>query len=382
MGNNDRIEWDRKVVGFGKRIRDGRESWIVQYRLGHKQRRMKLGEKLTLSQAREAARKILAKVELGQDPAGDKAQTRKDSKFTLGVVIADYLAVKREQVRARSFNEVARYLNDSWKPLHSTPINVIGRRDVARELGKVSGKSGATSAARARSALSAFYVWAMGEGIADANPVIGTNRPVQPKARQRTLSDSEIVSIWRTAPEHNYGRIVKLLILLGCRREEIGGLKWSELDDDKHVIHLPGERTKNHLPRDVPLSDLAWSIIPEHNDDEFVFGHERGRAGFTGWSRGKADLDQRLGESVKSWRLHDCRRFISTMLGDKFGVPPHVIQCLLGHAGHRKGVSGVYNKATYQAEVTNALMLWSDHLRALVEGGERKVLAFERGGTS
>jgi len=101
MSETDKIIWDGKVTGFGQRIRNGRKSWVVQYRLGsHKQRRMKLGENLTLSQAREAARRVLARTELGEDPAGEKAQTRKESKFTLAAVITDYLEVKRAQVRA------------------------------------------------------------------------------------------------------------------------------------------------------------------------------------------------------------------------------------------------------------------------------------------
>jgi len=50
-------------------------------------------------------------------------------------------------------------------------------------------------------------------------------------------------------------------------------------------------------------------------------------------------------------------------------------QSALGHySGHRAGVHGVYNRATYFNEMRNALALWEDRIRALVEGGERKVL--------
>ena len=379
VSETDQFIWDSKLIGFGQRIRNGRKSWIIQYRVGHQQRRMKIGdgEKLTRAQAREAARKILAKVELDQDPVGDKKQKRKDDKFTLRAVIADYLDVKRTQVRATTFNQVSRYLNEAWKPLHGTPINAITRRDVAHELGKITKRNGATTADRARTVLSGLYSWAIGQGFAETNPIIGTNRPAQPKARERVLSDHELAAIWRASGDDAYGKVLRLLILLANRREEIGGLKESEIDTENRVLRLPPERTKSGKAHVVPLSDLAWAILSEQprlEGREHVFAHDRGKGGFTGWSHGKADLDQRLGEAVKGWRLHDLRRTAATRMAD-LGVMPHVIEAVLGHhSGHKAGTAGIYNRSGYPNEVRNALMLWSDHVRALVEGGERTVL--------
>ena len=59
------------------------------------------------------------------------------------------------------------------------------------------------------------------------------------------------------------------------------------------------------------------------------------------------------------------------------GVQPHIIEAVLNHvSGHKGGVAGIYNRSSYEREVRAALMLWADHVRALVEGGEAKVLAF------
>src|SRR5262245_57619337 len=123
----DKFEWDDRLSGFAKRTRDGRATWIIQYRLGHKQRRMTLGSvaKLTQAQARDQARKRLAAVELGHDPAADKRQTRAEGKHTLRSVVSDYLAVKQAQVRPRTYREIVRYLNDHWSDLHSVPVNSI-----------------------------------------------------------------------------------------------------------------------------------------------------------------------------------------------------------------------------------------------------------------
>jgi hypothetical protein len=57
------------------------------------------------------------------------------------------------------------------------------------------------------------------------------------------------------------------------------------------------------------------------------------------------------------------------------GVAPHVVEQILNHqSGHRSGVRGVYNRSSYEREVRAALALWADHIRKLVEGGERKIV--------
>jgi integrase len=368
----DKFEWDSRLTGFGKRVRDGRETWVIQYRLGHKQRRMTIGTcaKLTQAQAREAARKRLAQVELGGDPAADRRQTRAEAKHTLHGIVAQYLEAKQDVIRPATYREVSRYLNDHWSPLHGVPVNSVRRADVALELGKMVRRNGNAAAGRARIALSAFYAWAMGAGIAEQNPVIGSNRPIAPAARDRVLSDDELAAIWRAAGDDDYGRIVRLLALTGCRREEIGGLRWIEVDSKDRLIRLPADRCKNGRPHEVPLTDLGWSILQELPvTGEHVFGPR----GFSQWSRGKRELDQRLGNTVAPWRLHDIRRTAATRMAD-LGVMPHVIEAALNHqSGHKRGPAGIYNRSRYEAAVRNALVLWSDHVRALAEGGESNV---------
>jgi integrase len=371
----DRFEWDPKLTGFGKRTREGRETWIIQYRLGHKQRRMTIGTcaKLTQAQARDQAKRRLAQVELGQDPAADKRQTRTEAKHTLRATVAQYLEAKQGVVRPATYREVCRYLNDHWSPLHGVPVNAVRRADVALELGKMVRKNGNAAAGRARIALSAFYVWCMGEGLVEQNPVIGSNRPIQGPARDRVLSDPELLAIWRACGNDDYGHIVKMLALSGCRREEVGALRWAEIDSNERLIRLPAERVKNGRAHILPLSDLALSILQQQPiSGEYVFG----RGGFTQWSRGKRELDQRLGDSVAPWRLHDLRRSCATGMIN-LGVEPHHVEAALNHySGHRAGISGVYNRSPYSAQIKAALLRWSSHVADLTEGRASKVLAF------
>ena len=69
---------------------------------------------------------------------------------------------------------------------------------------------------------------------------------------------------------------------------------------------------------------------------------------FSSWHVAKAALDQRI--ALTPWVLHDLRRVFSTALHDRFGVPPHIVEVLLGHVGHQAGVAGVYNRSAYLAE--------------------------------
>ena len=216
------------------------------------------------------------------------------------------------------------------------------------------------------SLLSAFFSWAMGEGLADANPVIGTNKAAgEIKARDRVLTDTELATIWRGLPDNDYGRIVRLLALTGCRRDEIGSLRWSEIKRDARLIALPGERTKNSRTHDVPLSKVALEVIdsiPRRVNREFVFGE--GKGGFSGWSKAKAALDVKLG--LEPWRLHDLRRTASTRMADA-GVQPHIIEAVINHvSGHKAGVAGVYNRSTYENEKRAALDALSNYVLVAV----------------
>ena len=391
-GKTDAIFFDEDDPGFGLRIRyGGKRTWVVQYRIGGKQRRVTLGtvNSLDPEKARRAARDRLAQVTLGGDPQADKLVARAKAKVTLGAIIDRYLTARSAKLRTKTFDEIERYLRKHWRTLHGLPIHRIERRDVAARLGEIIEENGPIAAARARAALSTLFTWAVGEGYADQNAVIGTHRPDEETAsRDRVLSDSELVEVWHACRDDDYGRIIRLLMLTGQRRDEIGAMAWSELDRDLATWSIPETRTKNKRPHAITLPPLAWSIIEKVERREGVdclFG--RGRNGFGGWSKCKAALDARINEArkpagkkareVKSmtpWVVHDLRRTVATRLAD-LGVLPHVIEALINHvSGHRAGVAGIYNRSSYEREVRAALALWGDHLRSIIEGGARKLV--------
>jgi integrase len=217
--------------------------------------------------------------------------------------------------------------------------------------------------------LGALFSWAIGEGLIDANPVLGTNKAIEETSRDRVLSQRELALAWRESGDGDYGAIIKLLILTGQRREEVGGIKWSEIDFDSAVWTIGAERTKNGLPHQVPLSATAIEILRARNrgSRDLVFGSRNGP--FQGWSKAKSSINQRMAREspANPWRLHDIRRTVATRLGD-IGVPPHVVEALLNHiSGHRAGVAGIYNRATYAADKREAIDRWTARVIAICE---------------
>jgi integrase len=199
--------------------------------------------------------------------------------------------------------------------------------------------------------------------LCDHNPVAGTNKQVEAGPRERSLSDREAAAVWLAAPDNDFGRIVRLILLTGCRRTELGDLKWSEIDTETRTITLPGERTKNGQEHVVPLSAPAIAIIeqiPRQAKRDFVFG--AGRGGYQGWSKSKAEIDK-AAKLKDDWTLHDLRRTVRTGLG-KLGVQPHVAEAALNHLPPK--LIRTYDRNTYAAEKKAALDLWATHLKVAI----------------
>src|SRR5262245_48215213 len=258
------------------------------------------------------------------------------------------------------------------------PVDKVSRKDVASRLVAIIREHGPIVAVKARAALSTLFAWAMQAGLIEHNPVIGTIQPKNSKPRERTMSDEELAAIWRACKDDDYGKIVRLLICLGARRQEIGGIAWPELDleSPQPSWTLPAARSKNGRKHVLPLMPMALDIIqsvPHLASRAQLFG-ARSNDGFTGWDDQKEVLDERSG--VTTWTLHDIRRSVATKMAD-IGVQPHIIEEILRQpSAHKSGVAGIYNRSVYEREVRAALALWQDHVRTLVEGGERKVLPY------
>jgi integrase len=384
----DKTYFDDDLPGFGVRVRAaGSKTWVVQYKVGARHRRMPLGSvgTLDLGKARATAKDLLAAVRLGRDPFAEKIETRAKIAETFGALLPRYLARQRARLKPRTLQETERHLQVNARPLHARHVRSIDRRVVAAMIAEIAEGSGPVAANRVRASLSAYFNWLLREGLLlDSNPVSYTNRQPEKGVRERVLKSEEIWEIWHALDQDQYGDIVKLLALTGARRDEIGGLRWSEVDLERALITLPSQRTKNKRPHEIRLSSAVLTILaaqprrllPDGSPREYIFGF--GTSGFSGWSKAKRELDERIlaarkaagkAEPMQGWRLHDLRRTLSTVMHDEIGIMPHVVEAVLGHIdGHRRGVAGVYNRAAYTNQKAEALAQWADHLSAIIAG--------------
>jgi integrase len=343
---------------------NGRQSIKSLGRHGH----------LTPDTARTKAKQKLGKVATGTDPFAEEAKARAAETFAHEV--SRYLERKKTAMKPRPYSEVERHLLVHAKPFHRSRLGEIDRRAIAARLSEIETNTGRVTRNRVRSSLSAFFSWAISEGFVEINPVAGTLKADEGGSRERVLAPAELAEIWAALPQDHFGDIVRLLILTGQRREEIGALQWSEVDLGQSLIRLPPERVKNKRLHQLPLSLQAKAILERQlrrNDRDLIFGI--GEGGFSGWSDCKARLDavifgkrredDRKTKPMADWRLHDLRRTAATGMAE-LGVLPHIVETILNHvSGHRAGVAGIYNRARYENEMREALERWADHVEEI-----------------
>jgi integrase len=237
---------------------------------------------------------------------------------------------------------------------------------VVERIAEIKRENGGHTANRARASLSAMFVWAMKDGKIKENPVAATNRPHEEKRRERVLDPAELAAIWNAAGDDAYGRIVKVLMLTGLRRREIGSMRWTWLDAEAGELRVPGEYSKNGVAFTATLVPEVVALIegmPRMHDTVWAGGRE----GFNDWSAGKRRLDARL-PGMKPWTLHDLRRTCaSTLADDRFDVSLEVIKAILNHTV-AKGATAVYVHARFMKKKREALERWAGYITGLVTG--------------
>jgi integrase len=406
-GRRDVVVYDSEQPGlFLRKFASGKAIYGVKYYVNGQERKVHLYDanvtgriaKTVLTNARKEAGNLRAKARLGTDVVADreaakaaKAKEEKRAGNTLGVVIEKYLAARETELRPRSFLEVKRHLEKHWKPLHGRPIHSIARDDITDALKEIADKSGKVTADRAKSSLGTLFIWALDEKYVTTTPVAFIKRKVGKRKgnRKRTLTAAELREIWlatdavddegKRLVAEDYARIVKLAILTGQRRTEIGGLDQCEVFEggaSGHRIELPEMRTKNHLPHMVPLVPQALALLPaKRNSTTKLFG--RFGRGYTGWSKSKKELDAVIlanrrkvdpkAPPMPAWVLHDTRRTLSTQLKEQGFADAHLCELILNHVGGtRGGVAGDYDKSERMAERRKALEAWARYVEDLV----------------
>ena len=383
---------DAAQDGLYVRVQHKTKSWAIRYAVDGVKRQKTMPLTQPYRAARDLARELRLEAKRGRDVVAERREDlaekrelaraeRERSGRLVGRIVGLYVADAATKLRPATLRETRRYLQTVLAPLHEHDADRLDVRTVAAILAAVAQERGRTSANRARAYLSACLSFGVATGLIERNILIGTKRPQPEQQRDRVLDEAELRAVWLASdPSSDYGAIIRLLLLTGQRREEVGGMRWSELDFDRARWTLPPERTKNRRPHHIPLSKQALAILaarPRIEGRSAVFGRSDGK-GFSGWSKCKQRLDADVG-LARPWVVHDLRRTVVTGMAE-IGVAPHVIEATVNHvSGHKGGVAGIYNRATLMPERKVALQRWADHLDGIMTGkGEGTIVAFGR----
>jgi integrase len=366
--SKDIVHWDTGCPGFGVKVTPkGRKIFIVLYRTagaGSRLRKYTIGPygRVTLNQARVTAQKVFAAKLDGRDLAAEK----KDSRRRMVADRVDDLLeafIAQHISQNRSAPEISRMLRrevaSAWG---SRSIHEISKRDVIDVVSAIEHRGAPVAANKALKAIKTFFRWCVGRAVLDRSPAEGVPLPTKEVARDRVLSDDEIVRVIIAARQIGgpYGGIVEMLALTGQRREEVARCKWDEIDMASRTWEMAPQRTKNAKRHEVYLSDQAMAALSRiDKTGMFVFSRS-GTAPFQDFSLAKRELDQLSG--VTGWRLHDLRRTCVSGMA-RLGVAPHVADKILNHQnGAISGVAAVYQRHDFLAERKQALKIWGAHV--------------------
>jgi integrase len=428
VGSNLGIRTDRQIAALkaaegrvAVRIASTRGLWVRAYPSGLKvfelryvgpngmNRRLRLGEYPSLSLADAIKKAGAARNEIvgGGDPAGDLSAKRQMARAgeTLNEIFAEYVAAARiglhggrkKPKKERTLASETGLYNGHVKPkLGERKALEINRADIRvfmTELASMSGLS-APSVARIGEILSSVFGFLVHTDRLDDNPVAKLAHPLSLKgtSRDRRFSDDSLRKLWTTlcvannaitgTPKEEVSQLatetsqsLRFAILTLCRRGEVAGARWAEINRKDRLWEVPASRTKNGRPHIVPLSAGAMVILEaaaERTDrsDEFIFPAPKDT---------KHHIDEcRLTRAVK--RLcdkleipqgspHDFRRTGATTLTGHLGFSRFTVGCVLGHQV-RDGatVTAVYDRYDYLPEKRRALEAWDSFVTALAKG--------------
>lgn len=332
----DYITWDCDVKGFGVRVYGtGKRTYVVQYRAGKRTRRLTLGQHgpLTTDEARKLAMQRLGDVARGEDPSAD-IQTKRRAPTVSALCdrfLEEYVAQHCKPTTYRSYSTIIR--NHVKPKLGAFLINDVKRADVAALHFDM--RNTPYHANRTLMVISKMFNVAEDWGLREegANPTRRIKK-YREEEKKRYLTDQEQFRLGQvlqevledgTETEHVVSAFL-LLLLTGCRRNEIQTLKWEYV----HYTHLDLPDSKTGRRR-IPLPREAYDIIaslPRRDGNPYVILGITEEGHITDLERPWRRIRERAG--LEGVRIHDLRHtYASVAMQD--GIDPFTLKEILGH---------------------------------------------------
>jgi integrase len=366
----------------------------------------KIGQPLTLADARALATETLRKVRRGIDPTHERRAEKKEARSPgkrIEDVFAEFMAkhVRRRNgkpIRETTRRETGRLLGlvpgkddfSVWEPRSpkagvlahwaGRDIRSITMEDVNIVLDDVVQGGAPIGANRTLAALKTAFAWCVRRSIVSVSPCHHVEDPSPETSRDRALSGGELAALWRAAEDvgYPYGRMAQLLLLTGQRRDEVRLAPRSEFDLPNRVWKLPGGRTKNGREHHVPLSDAAMAIVENRPDIKSRAGWlftvagdvavsnlaDRKRALDAAMLRELRAIDPEM-SALEPWRLHDLRHTLKTWM-QRARIPKDVRNAVQNH--YDGDMDELYGHYSFEKEKRDALDRWAQHIAALVDG--------------
>lgn len=256
------------------------------------------------------------------------------------------------------------------------PISDISKRHLAAMIEKKA-KTSPSSAVALRSTLSAFYGW-LAESpreLVEANMIPTIRKPKANAPRERSLTDSEIVTVWRSMGDSPLERLIKFLLLTGVRLGEALGMDRAEIDDVSSWWTIPSSRAKGKRPHRVYLTETALSLMPAQDRPFHNLVMKRGGVlAEQPFSLAAVNhvLFRKDWFGVPKFTSHDLRRTMGSGLA-LLGFTSDTIAAVLSHK--LPGVTQQhYLRHDQDPEKKRAWLAWERHVVKITTGEGTKVV--------
>lgn len=328
--------WDCRMRGFGLRIYpSGKKTYLVQYRVGRRTRRMTIGQHgvLTAEEARKEAQRLLGEVARGTDPSAQK-QARRRAPTVAGLCdrfLDEYVDQHCKPTTARDYRSIIRRF---IRPrLGTLPISEVTRADVVAFHHAL--RDTPYQANRAAMMLSKLFNLAedWGQRQAGSNPARRIKK-FREEEKKRYLSEEEqarlgdvLAEVMKDGSESVYVvSAILLLIFTGCRLSEILTLRWDYVTT--HHLELPDSKTGR---RRIPLPREAHDILmdlPRKPGNPYLILGELDDAPLVNLQKPWRRIRAMAG--LDDVRIHDLRHtYASVAMRD--GIDPFTLKEIMGH---------------------------------------------------